>query len=824
MSSQPATPPAPAVARRPFVARAIVAIALAALVVPAMPVLRMALDHGVDVRSGVVAITIDRERLVRLPIAASHVSLHWTGAPDATLTLNLGRTPDAMSEDITLHADDDAAPPPAGADGAGAEAVTYSDVIWADGARWARIRADKPIADLAVVAMDTDANRGVATDGVVDAAVNQPAVITRAGWGANESYRFNSGGYERFAPQFSPLQKLIVHHTAGRNSDPNPAATIRAIYYDHAVIRGYGDIDYNFLIDAQGRIYEGRRARDYGPGEVPTGEDLRGNVVRGSHARDYNDGTMGVSLLGTFSSVMPTTAARTALVNLLAWKAERHGIDPKGGSTYTNPMLGNSKWLYNISGHRDVNVTACPGGTFYATFPVLRQEVANRIASTTGASNDSTPPAVLSLTPLVPDPTGAHTISFGLVMSEPVTGLTREDFTVGGSSSGWTVGSITGAASTWTVNVVADETGEGPAEGSVELTLPAGTVADRAALAGPAEDVTAIAGFAADATPATAILYAVNTTTAPAGTSFGVSVLFDEPVLRFDPADVLLGGTSQERTPWVVQRIYGEGVTWNFTVNREDAKPADGTLTIQLPEGMTTDLAGVPSAPSNLIERVIDHSAPTSTSPRASLRAGTTLNGTMERVRLTWSGKDVGPAGVRSYDIARSYDGNAFKQIGTSSAPQFDWSMTPGHTYQFRVRARDHAGNVGAWATGPVLRPALTQQSSSAVRFSGSSVTTYYAPYSAGSQRYLAAGSSVSYTTSARSLSFITTRAATRGTAEIWIDGVKVATVDLSTGGTAYRFVAYSRTWSTVGTHTIKVVSLGTPVPRVDVDAFGVIR
>lgn len=820
MPSQPTSPPAHTSGRRPFAARALAAVALVALVVPAMPVLRAAIDRGVDVRSGEVAVTIDAERLVRLPIAASHISLHWAGAPDARLTLNLGRTPDALSEDITLEADEDAAPPPAAA-----ETVSYSDVIWADGARWVRIRADQPIANLTVVAMDTDADRGIATDGIVDAAVNQPAVITRAGWGANESYRQNSGGYERFAPQFSPLQKLIVHHTAGRNSDPNPAATIRAIYYDHAVIRGYGDIDYNFLIDAQGRIYEGRRARDYAPGEVPTGEDLRGNVVRGSHARDYNDGTMGVSLLGTFTNVMPTTAARNALVNLLAWKAERHGMDPKAGSTYTNPMLGNSKWLYNISGHRNVNATACPGGTFYDTFPTLRQDVANKIASTTGASHDSTPPAVASLTPLVPDPTGAHTIPFGLVMSEPVTGLSKDDFTVGGSSPGWTVDSITGAASTWTVNVVADESGDGPAEGSVELTLPAGSVTDKAAQTGPDADVTATANFSVDTTPATAVLYAVNTSTAPVGTSFSVSVLFDEPVLRFDPTDVLLGGTSHAAKPWVVQRIYGEGVKWNFTVNRSDGNPADGTLTIQFPEGMTEDLAGVPSGPSNVIERVIDHSAPTSTAPRASLRADTTLKETALRVRLTWTGNDVGPAGVKSYDIARSYDGAAFQTIGTSTAPQLDWSMTPGHTYQFRVRARDHAGNVGAWATGPVLRPALAQQSSSAVRFSGSTSTTSYSGYSGGTQRgLLAPGAWASYTTTARSLSFVTTRATTRGIVEIWIDGSKVTTIDLAVGPTAFRWVAYAKTWSSLGTHTIKVVSVGPVGPRIDVDAFGVIR
>jgi hypothetical protein len=82
------------------------------------------------------------------------------------------------------------------------------------------------------------------------------------------------------------------------------------------------------------------------------------------------------------------------------------------------------------------------------------------------------------------------------------------------------------------------------------------------------------------------------------------------------------------------------------------------------------------------------------------------------------------------------------------------------------------------------------------------------------------AGAWASYTT-ARSLSFVT--CGTPGNRGLR-DGVLQATIELSGSSTTYRFVAFSKTWTSVGTHTIKVVSVGTPVPRVDVDAFGVIR
>jgi len=263
---------------------------------------------------------------------------------------------------------------------------------------------------------------------------------------------------------------------------------------------------------------------------------------------------------------------------------------------------------------------------------------------------------------------------------------------------------------------------------------------------------------------------------------------------------------------------------FNFTIHRDN--PATGTLTVQVADAGVLDLAGNEGDGSNVITEYVDHSAPTNTWPRTNLRAATTLNGGALRVNLTWSGSDVGPAGIASYEVGRSYDGKPFETIGTGvTNPSFNWSITPGHTYQFRVRAKDKASNVGAWAYGPTLKPALTQQSSSSVHWTGSTTTTSYSKYSGGSQRYLgAAGASASYTTTARALSFVTTKGPNRGSARIWIDGVLVATVDMHAAGTTYQFVAYAKTWSTAATHTIRVVAVGGPTPRVDVDAFGVIR
>ncbi|HEV8205778.1 MAG TPA: N-acetylmuramoyl-L-alanine amidase, partial [Acidimicrobiia bacterium] len=277
---------------------------------------------------------------------------------------------------------------------------TYGAILRAGGAKAARVQTDRPIGRVTVLALadgtETTVPRTV-EDSVAGASVPQPGITARSGWGADESLRF-ANGKEVWPPTFWPIQKLLVHHTATQNADPNPASTIRAIYYYHAITQGWGDIGYNFLIDEAGHVYKGRHSHTTSnpssaspsPDDTITGEDASGNGVTAGHALGYNSGTMGVALLGTLTTQDATPAARNALADLLAWKADAHGIDPQGSSLYTNPVDGTQRTFPNIAGHRDVNATECPGGTFYATLPTVRSAVANRISASTTTTSTTT--------------------------------------------------------------------------------------------------------------------------------------------------------------------------------------------------------------------------------------------------------------------------------------------------------------------------------------------------------------------------------------------------------------------------------------------------
>ena len=228
---------------------------------------------------------------------------------------------------------------------------------------------------------------------------------------------------------------------------------------------------------------------------------------------------------------------------------------------------------------------------------------------------------------------------------------------------------------------------------------------------------------------------------------------------------------------------------------------------------------------------IIDRSAPHVSTPRVSLRSGVQLDGssTTEPLPITvsWSGSDGG-SGVKSYDVKRRYAGGYYSTIASNVTPtSLPWEMKPGSpypgpAYQFKVRARDKAGNVGSWIGPYPWRAALIQQNNSSIKLSGAWTNESGAAHSGGSVKTAsAAGASASLTFHGRAVAWITTLRPDSGEARVYIDGALVATIDTNAGTTTERYVAYSRSWSGWGKHTIKIVVVGGQ--RVDLDAFATV-
>lgn len=188
----------------------------------------------------------------------------------------------------------------------------------------------------------------------------RPGIVTRKGWGADERLRERNFAYTK------SVKAAFVHHSAtGNNYTCKQAPSVlRSIYRYHVRSMGWRDIGYNFAIDKCGKIYEGRA------GGVA-------RAVQGAHTLGFNTNTMGVAVLGTYSSANPPAAAVTAVSKLTAWKLGLFGANPKGKVTLVSGgsnkhKAGKRVRMNVISGHRDGFATECPGARLYKKLGTAR--------------------------------------------------------------------------------------------------------------------------------------------------------------------------------------------------------------------------------------------------------------------------------------------------------------------------------------------------------------------------------------------------------------------------------------------------------------------
>ena len=201
--------------------------------------------------------------------------------------------------------------------------------------------------------------------------------------------------------------------------------------------------------------------------------------------------------------------------------------------------------------------------------------------------------------------------------------------------------------------------------------------------------------------------------------------------------------------------------------------------------------------------------------------------GATAAVKVSWLPAADPDSGVDAYIVERSDDGGLnFFGAQTVHATSITQPLLINHFVQYRIRAIDALGNVGSPRLSANFRP-IVYQSTTSTTYTGSWNTSSSASYAGGSTRYASSsGASATYTASSvRSIGIVATKAASRGSFRVYVDGVYKATISTYSSTTKFRQLVYQFNWSSAGTHKVKVVIAGTSGhPRVDLDAFVVIR
>jgi len=286
------------------------------------------------------------------------------------------------------------------------------DPVWTGGTTVVQVRAGQTLSGVRLHLVDVSGGVGARRQPgalastaapalampVLKAGAGQPPIIARRAWAQGISP-------PAVAPEYGVVRMGFVHHTDNPNGygSAEVPAMLRAIYVFHRFVNGWNDIGYNFVIDSYGRIFEARAGGIDEP-------------VVGAHAGGYNLVSSGVAVLGTFTGVPISPAARSALEELLAWKLSLHGVTSQGrvlvkvnpaGASYSKYPADARVPLPRIAGHRDADTTDCPGNVLYGELPTIRVGVQRLAPNPTRATLALAAPSTVPGAPSTPEPAGA---------------------------------------------------------------------------------------------------------------------------------------------------------------------------------------------------------------------------------------------------------------------------------------------------------------------------------------------------------------------------------------------------------------------------------
>jgi hypothetical protein len=301
-------------------------------------------------------------------VTSDMVGVKWSGDPSAHFVVSTQDARGRWSAPSPLDTVDTGPDP--GTREAAHATMHATEPMWVRGAKSVRVTLASGSAQ-GVELNALDAPDPKLPRNTAGAAVAPPGIISRAGWGADESLRTRNCSP---AAQYSDsLRFAVIHHTVESNnySPSDSFAIVRSIYAYSVLTLGYCDMMYNFLVDKYGQIFEGR----FGGVDRP---------VFGAHAIGFNNESVGVAAIGDYTATPPSGAMIDAIERLVAWKFAVGGVDPRALVDYVT--AGNDKFapgshvvIPPIVGHRDTWFTSCPGDALYAWLPAIRESVAERI-------------------------------------------------------------------------------------------------------------------------------------------------------------------------------------------------------------------------------------------------------------------------------------------------------------------------------------------------------------------------------------------------------------------------------------------------------------
>ena len=310
---------------------------------------------------------------LRTPKRFNLVGMRWTGEAEPAIAIRTRTDGGRWSSWATVESDSADAPDPRSE----RSVRGFSRPMWVGEADWIQYRMSEPVPGLRLHFVNSTgtataaaraksalrraaSSAAVSLGGLFSASAQdaQPAIVSRAQWGADDCR-------PRSSPSYGEVRAALVHHTVSTNTysrEEAPSVVLGICRY-HRNSNGWDDIGYNFLVDRFGTIYEGRAGGIDRP-------------VIGAQAQGFNGETTGIASIGRHDTATGGGPAPDAVIDAIArlvrWKLPIHGqptsgtvvLTSAGGDANRHPR-GAEVEFDRISGHRDAGRTTCPGDHLY---------------------------------------------------------------------------------------------------------------------------------------------------------------------------------------------------------------------------------------------------------------------------------------------------------------------------------------------------------------------------------------------------------------------------------------------------------------------------
>jgi hypothetical protein len=231
---------------------------------------------------------------------------------------------------------------------------------------------------------------------------------------------------------------------------------------------------------------------------------------------------------------------------------------------------------------------------------------------------------------------------------------------------------------------------------------------------------------------------------------------------------------------------------------------------------------------------MVGNDVPTARAPLVAAKSGyqvgvsRTIPTTLS-MKVTWPAATDASSPIAGYELQRRVDGGAWGgTVATSGSVRsaIVGSLKLTAIHEFRVRARDRAGNWSTWKAASPQSFVSYSDRSRAVDYDGrwsraSTSSSTHGVRTTSTQ----AGAAARFDFTGRGVALIMPRSRVRGKVSIYIDGKYRMTVDTYSRSSQARRVVYATSWTTAGKHRITVRVSGTRGrPTVSIDGFVVLK